>query len=219
MFTGLVERVGTITAVEASSATSEITITLPDDGFLKDASLGESISVSGACLTVTSVAERSFTAVAVEETLRRTTLGELRVGSRVNLERALLLTQRLGGHLVQGHVDGVARISGLERALGQWLVTLEPPVGLTRYIVEKGSVCLEGISLTVASVQGEFFSVAVIPHTREVTTSGLWEVGRVVNLETDIIAKYVERLTGWVPLNQELRAAPGATHERGIFNG
>lgn len=195
MFTGLIEAVGSIETIEEHGDARRFSIATPDDAFLHDAQLGDSIAVSGACLTVVELSPRAFAVQAVEETLRRTVLGAKNVGARVNLERALKLGARLGGHIVQGHVDGVGAIARVRDEGNSFWVTLEPPSGLMRYIVEKGSICIDGISLTVANVAYSTFSVAVIPHTWDVTTANDWTLGTHVNLEVDLIAKYVERLT------------------------
>jgi riboflavin synthase len=134
---------------------------------------------------------------AVEETMRRTTLGLKKEGNKVNLERALQVGARLGGHIVQGHVDGVATVTVMRPEGEGWWISFEPPSSLMKYIIEKGSICLDGISLTVANVAYSRFSVALIPHTREVTTAGDWQTGYAVNVEVDMIAKYVEKLTLW----------------------
>jgi riboflavin synthase len=197
MFTGLIERLGRIEAMEEIGDARHFTIAAPDSEYLRDALIGESIAVSGVCLTATELTEKSFKVSAVEETLRRTSLGARQVGDTVNLERALPVGARLGGHIVQGHVDGVADIVGLRDEGEGWWVTFQPPFGMMRYIVEKGSICLDGISLTVANAAYNKFSVALIPHTREVTSAGSWELGGRVNVEVDIVAKYVERLTQW----------------------
>lgn len=199
MFTGLVERLGTIKRVEEldNGTARRFHLEIADTDFLHGAIVGESIATSGVCLTATQLREREFSVVAVEETLRRTTLGDRREGDTVNLERALRADARLGGHIVQGHVDGVADIVSVREEGESWWVTFQPPFELLRYIVEKGSVCLDGISLTVANVAYDKFSIALIPHTREVTTAGSWRRGGRVNVEVDILAKYVERLTEW----------------------
>lgn len=197
MFTGLIEQVGIVAAITSVGEARRLVIEVGDAEFLRAAQLGESISVSGVCLTVVAHTERTFEVEAVEETMRLTTLGLQGVGAWVNLERAMLMTARLGGHIVQGHVDGIATVSGVRSEGEGWWVTFEPPFALMRYIAHKGSICLDGISLTVANVAYNRFSVALIPHTREVTTAGAWEPGTQVNLETDVIAKYVERLTRW----------------------
>lgn len=197
MFTGLVERVGIIEEIAPVGDARRLKIAVTDDDYLRDAQIGESISVNGCCLTAVELGERHFVAQAVEETMRRTSLGQKRQGSRVNLERALRADARLGGHIVQGHVDGVAIVTALREEGEGWWVTFEPPADLMKYIVEKGSICLDGISLTVANVAYSRFSVALIPHTREVTTTGEWQSGAQVNVETDILAKHVERLLQW----------------------
>jgi riboflavin synthase len=202
MFTGLVERVGVVEETTELPAPEgerarRLLIRVPDAVYLQDAVIGESIAVNGVCLTATTFENEVFTVDAVEETLRRTTLGALEPGSRVNLERAMLATARLGGHVVQGHVDGVGAVHSMREEGEGWWVTFEPPFELMRFLVEKGSVCIDGISLTVANVAYQRFSVALIPHTRAATTAGAWKPGVQVNLETDIIAKYVERLMQW----------------------
>lgn len=197
MFTGLIERVGHIEFIENVGEARHFTIAAPDAEYLKDAQLGESIAVSGVCLTATALTGATFAISAVEETLRRTSLGARSVGDCVNLERAMRVGDRLGGHIVQGHVDGVADIVGVRDEGEGWWVTLQPPFELMKYIVAKGSICLDGISLTVANVAYNKFSVALIPHTRQVTAAGDWQVGTRLNVEVDVIAKYVERLTQW----------------------
>jgi riboflavin synthase len=195
MFTGLVEHVGKLSHIEEVGDARRLTVEVADETYLQDAEIGESISVNGTCLTVVSFDQSTFNVEAVEETLRRTTLGQKQVGDHVNLERALRANARLGGHIVQGHIDGVATLDNIRDEGESWWVTFEPPFELMRYIVEKGSICIDGISLTVANVAYRKFSVALIPHSREVTTAGEWQAGSQVNLETDVIAKYVERLT------------------------
>jgi riboflavin synthase len=197
MFTGLVECLGTVENIENVGEARRFSIGVYSDEYLKDAVLGESISVNGTCLTAIELAPQRFVIEAVEETMRRTTLGQRQVGDRVNLERALKATARLGGHIVQGHVDGVGTITSSRSEGEGWWVTVEPPFALMKYIVEKGSICIDGVSLTVANAAYRRFSVALIPHTRDVTTAGDWNEGHHVNLEVDVIAKYVERLTQW----------------------
>lgn len=203
MFTGLVERVGIIARIEEKGSGDDLSrrflIGCGDPEYLEDAQVGESISVNGTCLTATEIEGSGFWVEAVEETMRRTTLGQKREGSRVNLERALRANARLGGHIVQGHVDGVGQVAAMHsEGAGVW-VTFEPPFEMMKSIVEKGSICIDGVSLTVANVSYSKFSVALIPHTREaqVTNAGEWIEGASVNLEADIIAKYVERLMNW----------------------
>lgn len=197
MFTGLVEQLGTLESIEIIGEARRFCIGVEDGEYLADAQIGESISVNGTCLTVTEYSSKNFCVEAVEETLRRTTLGKKQVGDRLNLERALRANARLGGHIVQGHVDGVGAIFNIREEGEGWWMTFEPPFEMMKYIVEKGSICIDGISLTVANVAYSRFSVALIPHTRQVTNAGAWQEGASVNLEVDIIAKYVERLTQW----------------------
>jgi len=196
MFTGLVEIIGTIEEIEELENARRLRIGVSGD-YLSDAQIGESISVNGCCLTVTEFTPQNFTVVAVEETLRRTTLGEKQIGALVNLERALKANARLGGHIVQGHVDGVGVVVNVRDEGESLWTTFEPPFEMMKYIVAKGSICIDGVSLTVAGVAYNKFSVALIPHTREVTTASQWQSGASVNLEVDILAKYVERLTQW----------------------
>jgi riboflavin synthase len=193
MFTGLVEELGRVRAVtpNATGARLEVEASL----VVGDAALGSSIAVNGCCLTVVQLGPDWFAADAVEETLARTSLGRLRAGDGVNLERPVRLSDRLGGHLVQGHVDGVGQIAartGL--ADGSTRVTITTPAHLLRYVVEKGSIAVDGVSLTVAGLLAEGFEFALIPHTATVTTLGTKGVGAPVNLEVDLVAKYVERL-------------------------
>lgn len=189
MFTGLVEAVGTLARSEARGADRRWRIDAP----LAPYTLGESISVSGACLTVVEHDARGFAADLSSETLARTTLGELAIGAPVNLERSAQLGGRLGGHLVTGHVDAVARVLDVASAPGSRRLRVELPVGLARFVAEKGSVTLDGVSLTVNAANTDSFEVMVIPHTSEVTTLGALTAGRRVNLEVDLIARYVVR--------------------------
>jgi riboflavin synthase len=194
VFTGIVERLGEVTALEVVGDNA-LVVTIREPAITASVERGDSVSVNGVCLTVSRFgAERAFLAYAMGETLDRTTLGALRVGDRVNLELAATPTTRLGGHIVQGHVDGVGEI--LSRSPdGQWeLVRISLPSELNRYVVEKGSITVDGISLTVASVDETGFTVGLIPETLRRTTLGSAEPGTPVNLEVDVIAKYVERL-------------------------
>ena len=193
MFTGIIQAVGTLAAVEAHGAERRLSIAT---GMLNlsDARIGDSIAVSGVCLTVTILRADGFWCDVSGETLARTTLGELRVGSKLNLETALLPTTRLGGHLVSGHVDGVGSIVE-QRTEGQSLrVSVEVPKELAKYIAVKGSVCVNGVSLTVNEVSGAAFTVNLVPHTLQQTTLGENVVGSRVNIEVDLIARYLERL-------------------------
>ena len=188
MFTGIVEELGEI--VKASEAF----LAVRGPVVASDAALGDSISVNGVCLTVVSVEGDVFTADVMEETYRRSVIGKLQPGDRVNLERAATLTTRLGGHLVQGHVDGVAEIVKRTPAAEWEEVTFRLPAGLAKYVVEKGSITIDGTSLTVAAIEGDEFSVGLIPTTLEATTLGRKQVGDPVHIETDVVAKHVEKL-------------------------
>jgi riboflavin synthase len=193
MFTGIVEEQGRVRRVTPNEGGARLVIDA--SAVLDDAVLGASIAVNGCCLTVTELDERSFAADAVIETLARTNLGDFAAGDPVNLERPLRLADRLGGHLVQGHVDatGVVRDRAPEPD-GSTMVTVEAPESVLRYVVHKGSITVDGVSLTVARRDDDAFSVALIPHTLAVTTLGTRAVGARVNLEVDLVAKYVEAL-------------------------
>lgn len=161
---------------------------------VSDAKIGDSISVNGVCLTVTTKTADSFTADVMQETLNRSTLGQLAEGASVNLERPVTLATRLGGHMVQGHVDGIGTVTSREVSDNWEVVRIAPPKELLKYIVEKGSITVDGTSLTVASVDDESFTVSLIPETLAKTTLGIRQVGDQVNLEVDVMAKYVEKL-------------------------
>lgn len=186
MFTGIVQTAGSV--LESSARRLRIA------SDLHDLSLGESIAVNGVCLTVTTWTGGEFVADVSEETQRRTSLGSLSPGDQVNLERAMQADGRFGGHIVQGHVDGVGSVAGLEQLEGSLEMTFNLPADLERYLVEKGSVTVEGVSLTVARLEPGRFSVSLVPHTVASTTFGYRKLGDPVNLEVDILAKYVERL-------------------------
>jgi riboflavin synthase len=193
MFTGLVEDVGIVARADRRSDALVVAIR-PHALPLGELVVGESVCHDGACLTVTEIDRETFSVLAGLETLERTTLGKLRVGSRVNVERSLRLGDRLGGHWVTGHIDGTGELVA-RRDLGSNLVLqIRAVPALLKYVVEKGSIAIAGVSLTVNSVDAETFSVAIIPHTRDMTTLGLLAVGERVNLETDILAKHVEKL-------------------------
>ena len=189
MFTGLVETLGRVERMQPAGAGRRLTLSAPS--LIEGTRTGDSIAINGACLTVVAIEGGTLSFEAGPETLQRTNLGDLQPGDRVNLERALRLGDRLGGHLVQGHVDGVGRVAERRRE-GEWeVVWFSCPANLAVQMVSKGSVAVDGVSLTVVDVTGDRFSVALIPHTLAVTTLGFKRPGDSVNLETDLFAKYV----------------------------
>lgn len=192
MFTGIVEEMGTIRTIRrgAVSAVLSISAKIILDGL----NIGDSIAVNGVCLTATSIDDCGFTADVMPETLSRSSLGSLDIGSFVNLERAMAANGRFGGHIVSGHIDGTGTITETRKDDNAVWYTVKASSNLLRYVVEKGSITIDGISLTVASVSADRFSVSLIPHTAKVTVLGHKRAGDIVNLETDIIGKYVEKL-------------------------
>ena len=196
MFTGIVEELGTVAAVEDQG--DAVRITIAATTVLEDVALGDSVSVNGCCLTVATVSTpgrpTSFTADVMRETLDKTGVGDLTTGDRVNLERAVTPTTRLGGHIVQGHVDGTGAVRRRTHSEHWELVEVEAPTKLLRYLVPKGSITVDGISLTVVDVLADGFTVSLIPETLARTTLGFRQPGDRVNLEADVIAKHVERL-------------------------
>jgi len=192
MFTGIIEEIGRIKQIQRGQHSAVLTIEAKK--VLEDARLGDSIAVNGICLTVTSFGENYFTADVMHETLNRSSLSGLQPGNRVNLERAMAANGRFGGHIVSGHVDGVGKITGIRRDDTAIWYTLQAEPKILHYIVEKGSITIDGISLTVAWVNTEEFAISAIPHTVEATTLRERRVGDLVNLENDIIGKYVEKL-------------------------
>ncbi|MGQ0794086.1 MAG: riboflavin synthase [Deltaproteobacteria bacterium] len=198
MFTGIVEDIGRVREIKAGAKDAALSFELKNIP-AGELVLGESIAVNGACLTVTSIGSNTFTVDASQETLRRTNLGNLKPGSRVNLERAMKVGGRLGGHIVNGHVDGVGRVDSLARRGESLVVWFSIPEGLSKYVVEKGSIAVSGVSLTVNEVEASRFSVNLIPFTQEATALSDIKAGDAVNIECDIIAKYVEKLTAANP--------------------
>ena len=188
MFTGIIEEVGQVARIGGGS------LVVNCSKVIEDVHLGDSIAVNGVCLTVTHFDRSGFTADVMPETVRRTSLAELKKGSPVNLERALTLASRLGGHIVSGHIDGTGEIVQFADEGNAILMTVSADSSLLRYIVEKGSVALDGISLTVAQVTDSDFTVSLIPHTREVTNLGSKKTGSPINIETDVLGKYVEKM-------------------------
>lgn len=194
MFTGIIEEVGSLKKLqkEAAGAVFEISCKRVLEGL----QIGDSIAANGVCLTATAFTSHSFTAAAMHETLRRSTLGNLHPGSPINLERAMAANGRFGGHMVAGHIDGTGTISNIEKDGNAVWYTLQASPQILRYIVEKGSVALDGISLTVAEVRADYFKVSVIPHTLAQTALAQKRTRDCVNIENDIIGKYVEKLLG-----------------------
>lgn len=192
MFTGIVEEIGVVKTLEKTLAGTRLTILA--GSIMNDLPIGASVSVNGACLTVVSTTDREFVVDVSPETLGVTTLGALIAGSPVNLERAMKLNERIGGHLVSGHVDGVGTVRSRHQDGNALYLTIKAPPEILRYCVPKGSVTVDGISMTLNDVTERTFTLCVIPHTAKITTLGLKQVGESVNLESDLIGKYVERL-------------------------
>ncbi len=195
MFTGIIEEMGIIKKTRHGADSARLTI--EGDVVLRDVKLGDSIAVNGICLTVVHFSERFFDVDVMAETLRKTNLEELKPGDRVNLERALRVGDRLGGHIVSGHIDGVGTIARRQREDIAELTDIRAPAEVLKYVVKKGSIAIDGISLTVVDVTDDTFRVSLIPHTAKLTTLGYKKSGDRVNLESDIIGKYVERLLGF----------------------
>ncbi len=192
MFTGIIEEIGTVTSITNGAKSSKLVI--KGDKIFEDMHIGDSIAVNGVCLTVTSKSGNTFTADVMAETLRRSSLGNLKNGSYVNLERAMAANGRFGGHIVSGHIDGTGIIENYEREDNAVWVTIKTPSKLLKYIIEKGSIAIDGISLTVAYVDDTCFKVSLIPHTGSHTTLLDKKTGDIVNLENDVVGKYVEKL-------------------------
>ncbi|MEJ2041120.1 MAG: riboflavin synthase [Desulfosarcinaceae bacterium] len=192
MFTGIIEGLGIVTAVHPGGGQS-LKLSISADFDLAGSRIGDSFAVNGACLTAVTLQGRRLTVDVSPETVSRTTLGLARKGDRVNLERALRLSDRLDGHLVSGHIDGQGRLEHRETLENAIVLTFSAPPELLRYMIEKGSVAIDGISLTINKVDGDGFQVSIIPHTARITTMGMKRIGGPVNLETDLIGKYVER--------------------------
>lgn len=205
MFTGIIEELGTVERVTRGRVSAILAIRA--EAILSDLKIGDSVAVNGVCLTATSLTGHGFTADVMHETLDRSSLAGLGPGSPVNLERAMAADGRFGGHIVAGHVDGVGTIAAIERDDNAIWFTITAPEQVLRYVVEKGSITIDGVSLTVAAVEDDRFSVSLIPHTAAITLLGRKGPGDVVNLETDILAKYVEKL---------LRPAPDPAQGGGL---
>jgi len=193
VFTGLVADLGTVSGVEATADGVQLRV---ETSLAADLRAGDSVAVNGVCLTATTAGDGGFSADVMHETLRRSSLAEVSAGARVNLELPLRAQDRLGGHVVQGHVDGLGSVVSVEEDGFARVVTIAAPAGLLRYVVEKGSIAVDGVSLTVASVTEDTFAVSLIPETLERTNLGAAAHGTPVNLEVDVLAKYVEKLVG-----------------------
>lgn len=215
MFTGIIEEIGTVRRIEHGAAGARLTIAAKT--VLEGTKLGDSIATNGVCLTVVSMTADSFSADVMAETLRRSSLGALQSGSPVNLERAMPANGRFGGHIVSGHIDGTGTVASQKREDNAVWVTVRTPAPLLRYIVEKGSIAIDGVSLTVASVDETSFSVSIIPHTGAQTILLGKKPGETVNLECDVIGKYVEKLLA--PYTAEKGTASGITMEFLARNG
>lgn len=192
MFTGIIEEIGEVQNIHRGAKSAKLTI--KGSVVLQDAGIGDSIAVNGVCLTVTDISGQTFTADVMAESMRRTALGALTVGSRVNLERAMAANGRFGGHIVSGHIDGTGMIREMKKEDNAVWVTVDADARILRYIIEKGSIAIDGISLTVAYVDDTCFKVSLIPHTARETTLLSKAAGDRVNLENDVIGKYVEKL-------------------------
>mgnify|MGYP000135593905 CR=1 FL=1 len=217
MFTGIVEAMGQVVALEARPGGGRLRVRVPSE--FTDLAPGRSLAVDGVCLTVVAVEGDTVLFDLAAETLRRTTLGRLRPGARVNLERPLATGERLGGHFVQGHVDGVGTVTRVTpEGEGIWMEVSLPP-GLARYVAEKGSLALDGVSLTVAAAEDDRCAVALIPHTLAVTTLGRKGPGDLVNVEVDILAKYLARLLAGERDADRARDATGLRHATGAPSG
>ena len=215
MFTGIIEEVGVIKNIKMGAKSAVITIQA--NTVMEDIHLGDSIAMNGVCLTVTSFDKNSYSVDVMHETLRRTNLGALKGGSRVNLERAMAADGRFGGHIVAGHVDGTGVITSMKQDDNAVWIDIETDASVLKYIVEKGSITIDGISLTVAQVDSRSFAVSVIPHTGMHTTLLEKKPGDYVNLETDMIGKYVEKLLGYQ--EQEQKPKSNITMEFLMENG
>ncbi|MDH4609248.1 riboflavin synthase [Pseudomonas sp. BN102] len=193
MFTGIIDAVGWIGSIEHCNGDLRIFVQTGTMDLI-DLGLGDSVAVNGICLTVVSLLQDGFWADVSQETLSRSSLAGLKQGARVNLEKALRANSRLGGHLVSGHVDGLGKVVSLSRDARSWLMRIHSPAALSRYIAEKGSITVDGVSLTVNAVADDCFDLNIVPHTMQMTIMPDYRVGQQVNLEIDLIARYVERL-------------------------
>ncbi|MFV8806506.1 riboflavin synthase [Aerococcus urinaeequi] len=195
MFTGIIEDIGRIESIEAINNDAGLLLTIASEKIVSDVNLGDSISVNGICLTVTNYTDTNFQVEVMPETIAKTSLEGIANNSRVNLERAMKASARFGGHIVSGHIDGIGKITAIEAdGIANWY-TVQTSKDLMRYIIMKGSIAIDGTSLTVAGVEGDIFRVSIIPHTSEQTIFSTYQVGTIVNLENDIVGKYIEQFT------------------------
>ena len=195
MFTGIIEDIGRIESIEAINKHAGLLLTIASEKIVSDVNLGDSISVNGICLTVTNFTDTNFQVEVMPETIAKTSLEGIANNSRVNLERAMKANARFGGHIVSGHIDGVGKITAIEAdGIANWY-TIQTSEDLMRYIIMKGSIAIDGTSLTVAGIEGDTFKVSIIPHTSEQTIFSTYQVGTIVNLENDIVGKYIEQFT------------------------
>lgn len=215
MFTGIIEELGTVLGLKRGSNSSQISIQA--DRVLEDVKLGDSIAINGVCLTVTGFDRHRFSADMMAETLARTNLGDLGNGHKVNLERASRLGDRMGGHLVQGHVDGIGKLVEEQVVDIARVLRIQAPLEVLKYTVPKGSIAIDGISLTVVAVFPDSFTVSIIPHTAAMTTLGFKKPGATVNLEADIIGRYVERLLNWKQNENNSPLSTGFLAEHGFI--
>lgn len=215
MFTGIVEEIGKVLTIKKGSVSSRITFSALK--VLENTKPGDSIAVNGVCLTATDISKGTFTADVMAETMRRSSLGTLSTGDSVNLERAMLCGGRFGGHIVSGHIDGTGTVTEFKREENAVWVTVKAENDLMKYIIEKGSVALDGISLTVAVVGNDFFKVSIIPHTASETTLLSKNAGDIINIECDIIGKYVEKLMSYQPVQKESRITAGFLAKNGFM--
>lgn len=195
MFTGIIEDIGHIESIEAINNDAGLLLTIASEKIVSDVNLGDSISVNGICLTVTNYTDTNFQVEVMPETIAKTSLEGIANNSRVNLERAMRANARFGGHIVSGHIDGIGKITAIEAdGIANWY-TIQTSKLLMRYIIMKGSIAIDGTSLTVAGVEGDTFKVSIIPHTSEQTIFSTYQVGSIVNIENDIVGKYIEQFT------------------------
>jgi len=219
MFTGLIQSIGHLHAKQERGGDARFTFTL-NDLDLSNIEMGASIAVNGVCLTAVEWTANTFVADASKETLALTTLGNLPLKATLNFEKSLTLQTPLGGHLVSGHVDGIAEVLSISQAANAWHIRLRAPAKLSRYIAKKGSVCLDGISLTVNEVEEHEFEIMIIPHTYTATNIHTWAQGSQINIEVDLIARYIERLFGPENTsNQQSFATEGLTYEKILSSG